>query len=84
MSSIERLLERMRRSKTGWTCEDLEKLYLGLGFEKQEGGKHTIYVHPKFSELRATITRSRSLAIGYIIHAIRLADMLKEKESKNE
>ena len=82
MASVEQLLERMRRSKTGWRFADLEELYLGLGFEVREGGKHRMYIHPKFSELRATVTRSRSLAKGYIEHALRLAKRLKEMEAE--
>ena len=80
---VERLLERMRRSKAGWTFTDLEKLYLGLGFTMREGGKHRLYIHPKFPELRATVTRSRSLAKGYIEHALHLAKRLKEMEAES-
>ena len=80
MANIEQLLEKMRRTKDGWTCDDLDKLYIGLGFIMREGGKHRIYIHPKFPELRATVTRSRSLAKGYVSHAIRMADSLKQKE----
>jgi hypothetical protein len=80
MSSIQDLLERMRRSKAGWTFADLEKLYIGLGFEVREGGKHRVYIHPAFPELRATVTRSHSLAKGYIQHALHLAERLKEME----
>lgn len=84
MPSVEHLLERMRRSKAGWGFVDLENLYVGLGFEVREGGKHRVYIHPKFPELRATVTRSRSLAKGYIEHALRLAKRLKEMEAKAE
>ena len=84
MASVERLLERMRRSKAGWRLADLEKLYVGLGFEAREGGKHRIYIHPEFPELRATVTRSRSLAKGYIEHALHLAKRLKEMEAGYE
>ena len=77
-------LSRMRRSKAGWTFEDLERLYVGLGFEIREGGKHRLYVHPRFPQLRATVTRSRSLAKGYIEHALNLAERLFEMEAKNE
>ncbi len=80
MVNIEQLLEKMRRTKDGWTCDDLDKLYIGLGFIMREGGKHRIYIHPKFPELRATVTRSRSLAKGYVTHAIRMADSLKQME----
>ncbi len=84
MPSIERLLERMRRSKAGWSFADLEKLYVGLGFEVREGGKHRLYIHPKYPELRATVTRSRSLAKGYVEHALQLATRLKEMEARHE
>jgi len=74
----------MRRSKAGWTFNDLEKLYLGLGFEMREGGSHRLYIHPKFPKLRATVTRSRSLAKGYIDHAVKLADELERREREHE
>ena len=83
MGKVDRLLERMRRSKAGWTFHDLETLYLGLGFEFDEGGKHRLYIHPKYPILRAAVTRSRSLAVGYVDHAVKLADKLKELEAKN-
>lgn len=83
MSRVDRLLEKMRRSKAGWTFTDLERLYIGLGFEIREGGKHRIYVHPKFPQLRATVTRSRSLAKVYIDHALGLADRLLKMEAEN-
>lgn len=84
MSSIDRLLERMQRSKAGWRFTDLEKVYLGLGFEAYEGAKHRLYIHPKFPQLRATVTRSSSLPIGYISHALRLAEKLKRLEGQHE
>jgi len=62
MPAVDDLLERMRRSKGGWSADDLEKLYIGLGFESREGAKHRVYIHARFPELRATVTRSRSLA----------------------
>jgi len=84
MSSVEQLLEHMRHSKAGWTADDLEKVYVGLGFKYREGGKHRIYFHPVYHELRATVTRSRSLPKSYIDHALYLADRLKQLESENE
>lgn len=81
MDPVEYLLERMQRTKAGWTFDDLERLYVGLGFEIKEGGKHRLYIHPKFLQLRATVTRHRLLPKGYVSHAVRLAKMLKELES---
>ena len=74
----DKLLEKMRRSKSGWKYVDLDRLYRGLGFEKHEGGKHILYIHPAFPHIRATVTRHRSLPIGYIQHAIKSVDQLKQ------
>jgi predicted RNA binding protein YcfA (HicA-like mRNA interferase family) len=74
----------MRQSKAGWRFGDLERVYLGLGFEVVEGGKHRLYIHPKFPELRATVARSRSLPIGYVQHALKLAERLKQMEELGE
>jgi hypothetical protein len=82
MSKAENLLERMRNSKAGWGANDIHNLYVGFGFDFRHGGKHTIYIHPRFSELRATVARHSPLAIGYIQHAIKIIDNLKEKELK--
>ncbi len=84
MSEVENLLKGMRRTKAGWTNADLDNLYRGLGFKMREGGKHRIYIHSRFPQLRATVTRSRSLAKGYISHALNLADRLSELEAKYE
>lgn len=43
-----------------------------------QGAKHTLYIHPEFSGLRATVTRSRSLPVGYIERAVELVAALKE------
>lgn len=78
MSKTEKLLEKMRNSKAGWSADDLHTLYIGFGFDFREGGKHIIYIHPEYPELRATVARHSTLAIGYIQHAINLIDKLKK------
>lgn len=84
MSRAQSLLKRMRRSKAGWTYVDLDNLYIGFGFKVREGGKHRIYIHSRYPQLRATVTRSRSLAKGYIRHALHVIDKLSELEAKHE
>jgi len=76
----EKLLGQMRASKAGWTANDLETVYCGYRFDAKEGGKHRLYVHPKYPELRATVTRHKSLPIGYVHTAIKLIDRLLELE----
>ncbi len=84
MTKAEKLLERMRATKEGWRFNDLDELYKGFGFEVHQGSKHALYIHPKFSELRATVTRHRTLAIGYIQHALKLIDRLNELKGEKK
>lgn len=80
MAAADDLFEGMCRSKAGWKHSDLAELYKGFGFAMREGGKHTVFWHPKYPELRATVTRARDLPIGYVQEAIRLVRLLKGKE----
>lgn len=59
---------------------DLDRLYLGFGFERVEGGKHVLYIHPKYHDLRATVTRSTSIPKGYVSHAVQLIDVMIDRE----
>ena len=45
MSKEDKFYEKLR-SKSGWRYRDLEALYLCFGFEKVEGGKHVLFIHP--------------------------------------
>lgn len=73
----EKLLASMRRSKTGWGWNDLDRLYTSFGFTKREGGKHTVYKFPPSPTLRAVVARHRSLPVGYVSTALRLIDKAK-------
>ena len=85
-SKAEKLLEKMRRSKTGWKAHHFCTLYEGFGFEKR-GAKHDIYIHPDHPSIRDTIPRhSSELAPGYAKDAVKNIDLLLEleKEKGNE
>lgn len=75
-SKAEKLLERMRQSKTGWKRADLDELYEGFGFIITHGKKHDIIKHPKFPQLRTTLPRHNFLAKGYVEYAIKLIGRL--------
>ena len=70
MASADKILAKMRRTSAGWGQADFEKLYEGFGFNKREGKKHTIYIHPDFPQLRDTVARHGSLANGYAASAV--------------
>ena len=80
MGPAEKLLVRMRASKYGWGYKDLENLYLGFGFEIEQGSRHTMFIHPKHPQLRATAARHRTLAVGYVQHAVKIIDELLRLE----
>jgi hypothetical protein len=79
------LYARMQRTKSGWGQKDLEQLYLSFGFDKREGGNHTVYSHKAdLSVLRATVARHNSLPTGYVRTAIKLITYLKTLEGEAE
>jgi hypothetical protein len=80
------LLEQMRKSKSNWKKEDIEKLYKEFGFIIRHGSNHDIVTHPEFPKLRATLARHRALPKGYVQFAVKLIDQLLElqKEGSNE
>ena len=51
----------MRRTATGFTSAEVGQVYKYLGFDSRDGSSHTIYIHPEFPELRATVKRGSSL-----------------------
>ena len=82
MSSAEKLFERAQRTKAGWRLEELRRLYKGYGFDVEEGAKHIMFIHPKYPQLAATVTRKRTLAVGYISRAVELITALNELAGK--
>ena len=77
------LLEAMRRTRSGWSEQDLDRLYRSFGFREitRPRAPHRVYIHPDHPQLRATVGRHRSLAKGYATTAIRLIDTLLAIES---
>lgn len=81
----EKLLERMRCSQAGWKASDFESLYLGFGFQKNEGGRHTMYYHESYPVLVATVSRSSGeLSKAYAAAAIKLLDELKRIQEQSD
>ena len=83
LMSAEKLRKRMSASKSGWGWNDLDRIYLSYGFTKREGSKHTVYSHPAYRQLRATVARHRSLPKGYITIALRLINELERLQKTN-
>lgn len=76
-----KLLERMRLTKYGWGADDMDALLTGFGFERREGGKHIVYAHPEFPELRQTVSRQRNLPPGYAQSTVKIIEHLSRQRA---
>jgi hypothetical protein len=76
------LPERMRRTRSGWGEDDMDRLYRSFGFREitRSRAPHRVYVHPDYPDLRATVARKSSLPKGYATTAVRLIDKLLERQ----
>ncbi len=81
-SSAQKMLEKMRLSKSGWKRADLDRLYKGFGFIMTHGASHDIVKHIEYPQLRTTLPRHNDIAKGYVQEAIRLIDSLLELQEK--
>ncbi len=71
----EKLFERLRNTKAGWSDRDIYKLLSGYGFLSREG-KHTVYSHRDYDDLSLTVPRSKQLKKIYPSRAEKLIDTL--------
>lgn len=85
-SKAEKILKRMRDSKSGWKSKDLVTLYLGFGFIISHGGSHDTVKHPDFLNvlaLRDTLPRhEEELGKGYIKEAIKRIELLQKLQEE--
>jgi hypothetical protein len=79
-----KLLESMRRSKSGWKRRDLDRLYSAFGFIISHGANHDIVKHPKYPDLRATLPWHNEIAKVYVDYAVKKVDQLLLKEQEYE
>jgi hypothetical protein len=74
--AAQKLLERMRRSSSGWSQTDFEHLLVGFGFQWREGKRQRIYIHSKFQDLSISVPRHNSLKEWVARDAVKLVDEL--------
>ena len=64
----------MKLTKDGFGQDDFKCLYEGFGFARKEKSGHTIYQHPDYPWLLATVGRHSNLAKGYAATAVKLIE----------
>lgn len=80
----QKLRRKLARTTQGCRERELHRLYTSYGFEKKEGGRHTIFKHPSHPHLMATVARHRHLHRFYVSTALKLLDLLDTLEGGEE
>jgi hypothetical protein len=73
-------LEAMRNSTANWKQEDVERVYLGYGFDVWSGTNHATARHPKYKNLIGQWPRHGEVLPIYIRQLIKLIDKLERLE----
>ena len=82
----EKLLQRARQTRAGWTAQDLIALYEAYGFRVRQGrGSHVVVSHPQFEGLTALIpVHAKELSKPYVATAVKNIERAIELESEPE
>ena len=79
-----KLRGKLARTTQGCRERELHRLYRSYGFEKKEGGRHTIFKHPSYPQLIGIVARHRYLNRSYVTNALKLLDLLDTLEAEEE
>lgn len=85
MSSKEKLFNSIKRSPKDRTFRDLVSLLNKYGFNvvKKDGkGSHCAVYHPKFKDLRWTLSEHRPMKAYHAKEAVRLVEEVMEREQE--
>jgi len=77
-------LEAMRASAANWKQEDVERVYLGFGFDVWSGKNHDTARHPVFQKLIGQWPRHGDVKKVYVKQLIKLVDDLERLEGVSE
>lgn len=81
--NADKILQKMRRTKSGWKRKDFQTLFEGHGFERK-GRKRDIYFHPDHHQVRATVPRQNKLKEYVTEKAIEAIEMLIKLQAEGE
>lgn len=80
----QKLRRKLARTTQGCRERELHRLYTSYGFEKKEGGRHTIFKHPDCPQLIGIVARHRYLHRSYVTDALKLLDLLDTLAGEEE
>jgi hypothetical protein len=86
--AAQKLLDRMRKSRSGWKRQEIDRLYEGYGFVIEPGGNHDKVSHPDYPQLVTSLPRHGRAHEYVVTQAIKNIDKFieleREKETQNE
>jgi len=84
MASGDALLEKMRRSPSGYGARDLDRLLSHFGFVSREGSNHRVYRHELLEAGRVVVVpRHRSVRAHVVRKAVSAVDSVVERRSED-
>lgn len=78
----DKLLEKIRNTKAGWSDREIFKLLSSFGFVSREK-KHTVYSHPEHEDLNLVVPRAKELKKVYPREVEKLIDRLRERSDES-
>jgi SPX domain protein involved in polyphosphate accumulation len=88
VKKADKLLERMKRSKSGWKRTDIDSVYESYGFviagKKGGGSNHDKVYHPDYPQLITYLPRHNPVSEAYISELIKKINQLKALQTQNE
>jgi hypothetical protein len=88
VKKADKLLERMKRSKSGWKRVDIDSVYESNGFiitgKKGGGSNHDKVYHPDYPQLITYLPRHNPVGEAYVSELIKKINQLKALQAQDE
>jgi hypothetical protein len=81
-SNASKLLDKARRSSSGWRRTEIDALFTRFGFVIENRTRHDIAYHPDYLELKLMLPRHRMVNHVYVEKAVKLIDRLLELQAE--
>lgn len=79
-----KLLAKARTSPHGWRRPALDRLLVSYGFRFREGGSHTVFSHPEYTDLVVTVPRHSPVLSCYVVQARTIIDTALDRQAHDD
>jgi hypothetical protein len=82
--NADKLLDKARRSASGWRRTELDNLFTAFGFVVEPRTKHDIAFHETYIQLKMMLPRHRSVNPIYVKKAVELIEKLLALQQQDQ